>query len=401
MSKLSNPDSNLISLLQSSQFKSIQLGLLLSKQRNSLPQALQNEIVLIAYLHEDTDLRQKAYDCLVQFCSNPQIEHWDTSFELFEIAYDLYDKSTLESHWHLFEQHEPERIYFMKSILNQKIYVQRYYHLAQCICNYYRKKMDWAAKYMEMLISHAPTNLNNLFLTANFYYHDLLDAAKAQFYFEKMLQIDPCHEEALTGVALLQNDFFQNPTAGLAYLHQKADAPIKDSIILLQQVLSTYLPDLQRVQQAYTNLQKYTQGNSYYYEALSARAYTCKNQLYDPKTAKTLYEEILEYNPNDFYALAALAELHGAAVFNQPREATKLWKRAFSVYMDDPHYLVKYITFLMLDVDEKEAAESYLEYLNEFCYKDIRQEEQWRFYKLNTEDRARFDKACQLILNEQ
>ena len=51
-------------------------------------------------------------------------------------------------------------------------------------------------------------------------------------------------------------------------------------------------------------------------------------------------------------------------------------------------------------VDEKEAAESYLEYLNEFCYKDIRQEEQWRFYKLNTEDRERFDKACQLILNE-
>ncbi len=387
----------LVAFLRSNHNESVALGLILASQQKTLPLIVENELVLIAYLYYDPLIRQKAYDCLAKYHVPAQIHAWNSAFELFEIADDLYDAATFEANWYLFEQHEVYRLQLLNNILCNKDYVQRYYQLAQCISSYYRQKLDWAAKFMEMLIQQSPNNLNHLYLLANFYYHDMLDGPKARHYLEQMLHIDPFHQEAITALALLENDFYQGPQAGLKILEDAVSTQDSPSLEFLIFVFKTYLEDHQSLEEGIRGLENIAKTSNYYYEALSALAYAYSNRKQKYSLAQQYYLEILAYNPRDFYALAALADLQKKAQLDQALKATEYWKRAFSIYMDDPHYLVKYIGFLVLDIDEVAVAESYLDHLRDFCYKDIQQYDLWRFYKLNQVDRARFEAACQVI----
>jgi tetratricopeptide (TPR) repeat protein len=377
---------NLSKLLISSDASSIEVAFQILQHYKNALHHVTKEVVLISQLSWNDTLRKEAYQLLEATFESTQIKAWNDIFQVFHIYQNLFDIEDFEENWHWFEQHEAHRAEYM-SIIRQNIdYTGEYYAIAETIAEYYKTRLDFAESYYYISLEHNPQDLNTLSTLATLYKDGYQDYPKALELYNKMLEIEPQHYDALEAKGALFLDYIKDINAACTTFETALQHHPKDETLQIW-LADTYMLKneanlLIRGREMLENILANNPKNTFAWTIYGNRLWITENK---PEEAIKAYECGLKINPRSYNILGNLAELY-ERVYKDYDQAKDYYIKAFSIYMSDPFHLSNFVRLLVLSTKELDDAKDYYVHLKSLFFGPIKREPelndaQWKAFQ--------------------
>lgn len=365
---------NLSNLLISSDSSSIEVAFqILNNYKHAIPK-VSKELVLISQLSWNADLRQEAIKLLELHVEPSQIKIWNDIFQVFHIYQNLFDVEDFEENWHWFEMHENHRATYMPLILKNIDYTAEYFAIAETIAEYYKARLDWAERYYKISLERNPKDLNTLSTLATLYKDGYQDYPKALALYDKMLEIEPQHYDALEAKGALFLDYIKDINAATTAFQTALQHHPKDETLQIW-LADTYMqknsPELLPLgKEMLERILEKNPHNTFAWTIYGNRLWITENK---PKEAIKAYTNGLKVNPRSYNILGNLAELYDR-VYQDYEQAKDYYVKAFSIYMDDAFHLSNFVRLLVLCTKEFDDAKDYYKHLKGLFFGAIKRE---------------------------
>ena len=364
-------------MLLSENSNDLEIGFQILKAHPYAVQQVHRELLLMVHLAAHTEHAVHAKALLQTHFDAEQLQTWNNTFEVFHRYGDLYDPEDFEAQWHWFEQHEAVRGEYLSFILRKHAYVREYFSLAETIAEFYKKRLDWAQRYYDLVLTYNPDDVPTLHRLGNLErdHHHRYEEALA--YYLKVLSIQPTHYYTLEAITLLYLDYLEQPQEALSWIQRALEAYPQDEHLLV------WLAD---VYMTPSSLQDFEQGETILNDIIARNPYNTAawtiygNHLWITKKAidraEQVYNKGLQHNPNSYNLLGNLAELH-ERVYGDADKARALYLKSFSIYKDDPYHLGNFIRMLVVQLRDLEGARSYYQHLRTLFFGRIQRQAEW------------------------
>lgn len=365
---------NLSNLLISSDSSSIEVAFQILHNYKHAVQEVSKELVLISQLSWNGSLRKEAIALLETHFEPTQMKTWNDIFQVFHIYQNLFDIEDFEENWHWFEIHETHRATYMPLIRQNIDYTAEYFAIAETIAEYYKTRLDWAERYYKIPLEHNPNDLNTLSTLATLYKDGYQDYVKALTLYDKMLDIEPQHYDALEAKGALFLDYIKDINAATTAFQTALQHHPKDETLQIW-LADTYMqknsPELLPLgKEILENILEKSPHNTFAWTIYGNRLWITENK---PKEAINAYKSGLKVNPRSYNILGNLAELY-ERVYQDYEQAKDYYVKAFSIYMDDAFHLSNFVRLLVLCTKEFDDAKDYYKHLKGLFFGAIKRE---------------------------
>ncbi len=211
-------------MLLSENSSNLEIGFQILTAHPSSVERVRRQLLLIVHLSAHPAHAQQARHLLQQRFSTEKLAQWNEAFEVFHCYRDLYEPQEFEDNWVWFEKHEAVRMDYQHLIGRKKAYIREYFSLAETIAEFYKKRLDWAERYYQMILEYCPNDVPTLHRMGNLERDHHHNYTKALCYYQKVLRLQPQHYYTLEAITLLYLDYLKEAQPALRWIQHALEA---------------------------------------------------------------------------------------------------------------------------------------------------------------------------------